>query len=355
MRPILGAILSVSSLTLNDEEKRLFERYNPLGVALFGRNLNDIEQVKALIKNIKETIGRDDVLIALDQEGGRVDRLKQIRGHKLASQSILGKIGSCQMIKNHVQIVASEMQNIGANFNFAPVLDLDYKNTTLALKSRSFSSGAKKVSNLGKVMWKAYVKEGVCPCMKHLPGHGRAQNDPHLGLPMIEEDLKTLERDFFPFRENKDCPAAMTAHILLKNIDDRAPITFSKKGVKEIIRGLLDYQGFLISDALEMGALKGSVAERVQKAIDAGLDAVCYCMGDISGLKAVCESAGFLPDKSLERFEKTQNVLKTHRPQTNIDLLKEKYYAKVNLFGQEKIDYDATEVLFQLNNRRKEC
>ncbi len=348
MKPILSAILSVESTSLSDDEKRLLEKYNPLGVALFARNIQSKEQIKVLTQSIKETIGRKDVVIALDQEGGRVDRLKSIREIPLASQHILGKLQSKKITKAHALLVADEMLSLGANFNFAPVLDLDYPETTNALKSRMFSKGAKKTALLGRILWQTYVNCGICPCMKHLPGHGRAQNDPHLGLSKITASLNQLKRDFFPFIFNKDCPAAMTAHILLTEIDKNMPITFSKKGIKEVIRGIIGYDGFLISDALEMKALSGTIRERTEAAFAAGLDAVCYCMGDMKGLREVCEIAPFLRDKSLVRFEKIAHILKAHKSQTNLDLLKERYYTHVNLFAQEKVDYDATEVLFQL-------
>ena len=341
MKPVLSAILSLSSTVLTDDEKRIIEKYNPAGIALFSRNLESQEQASTLTQSIKEVVGHNDIFIALDEEGGRVDRLKKITHNEFCSQSLLGKIGLVKTVKQHAFLMSDEMHQIGANLNFAPVLDLDYKNMTNALKSRTFSKGPKKTAILGKTLWQAYAENGICPCIKHLPGHGRAQNDPHLGLPVIKEDLKTLSRDFYPFIENKDCPAGMTAHILLKSVDDKAPITFSKKGIEQI-------DGFLISDALEMGALKGSVATRTKASLEAGVDAVCYCMGDINGLKAVCRNASFLSDKGLERLEKMKMVLKTHKPQTNLDFIKKSYYSKKNLFAEQKINYDATEVLFQL-------
>ena len=348
MRPVLSAILSLSSTVLTDDEKRIIEKYNPAGIALFSRNMESQKQVSDLTKSIREVVGHGDIFIALDEEGGRVDRLKKVTHREFYSQSLLGKIGSVEIVKQHGILISDEMHKVGANLNFAPVLDLDYKDMTNALKSRTFSKGPKKTAKLGKTLYTTYVAQGICPCIKHMPGHGRAQNDPHLGLPVIEEDLKTLSRDFYPFIENKDCPAGMTAHILLKSVDDKAPITFSKKGIEQIIRGLIGFDGFLISDALEMGALKGSVAARTKASLEAGVDAVCYCMGDIDGLEAVCRNASFLGDNGLERLNRMQSVLKTHKQQRNLDFIKKSYYSKKNLFAEQNINYDATEVLFQL-------
>jgi len=347
-KPILAAILSVSSTVLTDEEKRLLEKANPLGVSLFGRNLQTKKQIKALTKNIKEVIGRDDVLIALDEEGGRVNRLKNAGFADYASQKVLGKIDRVNITKAHAELISEDMKSVGANFNFAPCLDMDYKETTNALKSRCLARGVQKISKHGRILWQTYQKNGICPCIKHLPGHGRASTDPHLGLPVLDFSLKDLSRDFEPFILNKDCPAAMTAHILIPEIDKKNPVTMSKKAVKEIIRGVIDYKGFLISDALEMHALRGSVSERVNASLDAGLDAVCYCLGDIKGLWEVVQTRRFLTDCSLERFGKIQAVLKKNNMQTNLDFLKQVYYSKIKDVKEKSVNYDATEVLFKL-------
>jgi len=348
MKPILAAILSVSGEVLTDEEKYFLEKVNPLGVALFGRNLKTKEQVKTLTQSIKESIGRDDVLIALDEEGGRVNRLLGAGFSKYASQTLLSKIGEDDIVKTHAELISEDMIAVGANLNFAPVLDLDYENTTTALKSRTFLGTPEVVSKYGRILWQTYQKNGICPCMKHLPGHGRAESDPHLGLPVIDCMLCNYEKDLMPFILNKDCPAAMTAHILMPEVDDKLPITMSEKGIKRVIRGLIGYQGFLISDALEMKALAGRLTEKVCTSLDAGLDAVCYCMGDMKGLQEIAQTKRYLTDMALERFEKIRKILKTHSVQRNVDFLKQTYYAKVNLFDEERVNYDATEVLFQL-------
>ncbi|HCU59272.1 MAG TPA: hypothetical protein DIC64_04755 [Alphaproteobacteria bacterium] len=348
-KPILAAIVSVSSTVLTDDEKRLLEKANPLGVSLFARNLKTKTQIKSLTKAIKEVIGRDDVIIALDEEGGRVNRLKSAGFCDYASQKLLGRIDRKKITKAHAELISADMKSVGANFNFAPCLDIEYKDTSNALKTRCLAKSVRKISEHGKILWQTYQKNGICPCIKHLPGHGRANTDPHLNLPVLDFSVQTLEQDFAPFIYNKDCPAAMTAHILLPKVDSKYPVTMSKKGVQTLIRGLIGYQGFLISDALEMHALKGSIPERVNTSLDAGVDAVCYCLGDFKGLQEVVSTKRFLTDVSLERFSKIQNILKTHNTQTNLDLFKQIYYSKLNLFEEERVNYDATEVLFKLN------
>lgn len=353
MKPILPIIASVSSFKLTDEEKRLLEKYNPIGIALFSRNLKTKVQAKKLIKDIKETIGREDVLVALDQEGGRVNRLESAGFKKYASQNLLGLLNKKEIIEDHAFLMAQDMKSIGANFNFAPVLDLDYKNTTTALKSRTFSSDPKKVARFGKILWQAYQRQGICPCIKHLPGHGRAENDPHLGLPVINVDLKEMERDFYPFVKNKDCPAAMTAHILLPSIDAQNPVTCSKKAIDYIIRGLIDYQGFLISDAIDMKALKGTPLQKALRSLKAGCDAICYCFGNTCDLEVLFQNLKPMSDVSLDRFKKVCSVFKKHNKKRDVDFIQNEYYSAINLLQEEKINYDATEVLFQLQKGDK--
>ncbi len=344
---ILSAVLSVSGPVLTDEEKRFLNKSNPLGVILFKRNIQNKTQLKNLIESIKNSVGRDDVLIALDEEGGRVDRLALGGFKPYASQATLSKIKSEEIIEAHAALIAQDMHSIKANLNFAPVLDVSFENTSAVLDQRTFGSDPEITAKYGRTMWQTYVKNGICPCIKHMPGHGKAKSDTHLETAVIDLELKDLEDDFLPFILNKDCPAAMTAHIIIKKVDDK-PVTVSKKAISEIIRGRLDYQEFLFSDALEMNALKGSPYQRAEASLEAGVDAVCYCKGDMKGLNEVYETKRFLSDKSLEKFEKIKKIFVGYKMQTNLDLLREKYYAYVSPFETKSAGKDATEVLFNV-------
>ena len=351
-KPILAAILSVSGTKLTDDEKFLLEKANPLGVSLFGRNIASKEQLISLNNEIKSVIGRGDALIALDEEGGRVNRLKSL-GYDYAWAKSLGDSGSEQIAKLHCKIIAEDMLMLGANLNFAPVLDVEYEQTTIALKGRCLSSDEHKVAKLGRVMWQTYAESGVCPCLKHLPGHGRAANDPHLQLPAITCSLTDMEKDFYPFIKNNDCPMAMTAHILVTEFDERAPITFSKRGINEIIRSRIGFNGFLLSDALEMKALKGNITERAVSAWNAGCDAVCYCNGDINSLQEICQNGRFLSDIALERFNNVKNVLQKAKKSIQLTQERESYGEFLRLHNAEEINYDATEILHQMQQGEK--
>ncbi|MBQ4472155.1 MAG: beta-N-acetylhexosaminidase [Alphaproteobacteria bacterium] len=355
MKPVLATMLSVSGLVLTDAEKRLLERANPMGVTLFRRNIKDKKQVKALIKSIKEVIGREDVLIAVDQEGGRVCRFAPPKWPVYVSQYALGSLNGEdgeEMTRLHGALIAADLRELGVNWNYAPVLDVMYQDTTVALGNRIFSSDEKKVAAYGKILLDTYQENGICPCVKHLPGHGRAVVDPHLNLPVLPQSLKELKKDFYPFSAiGQDAPAGMTAHIVISAVDDR-PVTQSKKAIKEIIRGRIGFKGFLISDAIDMKALGGSLAERTKTSLDAGCDAVCYCFGIENELKSVIKAAQPLTDAALERFARIQSVV-TKKP---FKLNKKEAYCRYAELAQKTTnlttDYDAVEILHKMKGQK---
>ncbi len=357
-KPILAAMLSCSSTELNDNEKYLFSRYNPVGVTLFGRNIHDKEQLKKLISSIKEVIGREDVLIAVDQEGGRVRRLAEPEFRSYLSQKNLGSLNEDEAVKAcrfHATLISRDCKELGINWNYAPVLDLAFPDTSEVLLSRCFGSDEKKAALLGKVMVEAYIQNGICPCIKHIPGHGRVSVDPHLQLPVLNYSLKDLEKDFYPFQQLKDAPAGMTAHILIPEIDPSLPVTQSAKAVQTLIRGIIGFDGFLISDAIDMKALNGSLGEKARTSLAAGCDAVCYCLGDFAEMREVCDNVRIMSDKSMIRFAKIKNIINNTNKYT-IDFSKiEAEYDRLAGKAEKYIEtYDATEVLHQLKHKQGE-
>ncbi len=347
MKPILSALLSVSTTQLTDAEKKLFSRINPLGVCLFKRNIRDKDQLRALTREISQTIGRENVLIATDQEGGRVCRLEPPLVQRYAAAASLGSLPSDERDKAcrlHARLIAHDLRAFGINWNLAPCLDVASEKTHPVLKSRCFSSDKNIVYACGKTMITTYLEQSVLPCMKHMPGHGRAQVDPHLKLPVLPFSLTELEEDFFPFIRLADqAPCAMTAHIVLPEIDT-SPVTQSEKGIR-FIREKIDFQGFLISDALEMKALSGSLGEKTKRALAAGCDAVCYCRGDIGEMQEVAENAGFLSNDALERLDKMHAVLT--RPPLAFDRVaaRREYDRILAKLPSLEHDYDAVETL----------
>ena len=355
MKPVLAAMLSISGPELTSAEKRLLASSNPMGITLFKRNVQNKTQVQALIRSVKEVIGREDVLIAVDQEGGRVCRFAPPGWPMYVSQyslgSLKGKEGK-ELTCLHGRLIASDLKELGVNWNYAPVMDVLYPDTTNALGNRIFSSDEKEVAAYGKILLDTYQENGICPCVKHLPGHGRAVVDPHLNLPILPQSLTELKKDFYPFHAvGQDAPAGMTAHIVISAVDDK-PVTQSKKAIQEIIRGRIGFKGFLISDAIDMKALGGSLAERTKTSLDAGCDAVCYCFGVEEELKEVIKAARPLTDEAAERFARIQSVVR----KSPLSLDREKAYCRYTELAQKTknltTDYDVVETLHKMKGQK---
>lgn len=352
-KPVLAAFLSVAGTSLTDDEKRLLEQANPLGITLFNRNLTSAVQTKALVQNIKECVGHDRILIAADQEGGRVNRLKSAGFPDYASQRTLGKINDPALTALHCRLIAADLRQAGINLNFAPVADIEYPHTTMALKGRCFGTDHKLVAEHTAVSVQTYLANGICPCLKHLPGHGHARNDPHLGLPVLNEPLKQLTPDFYPFQKSADCPAGMTAHIVIPEIDTDSPITLSAKGIREIIRGKIGFTGLLISDSIDMRALRGNTLEKAEAAWQAGCDAVCYCMGNIEENRALSAGGKRLSGQAAEKAERIFRIICAGKNIINLDHRRKEYYNLVCQFDDNDVNYDATEVLHQIQKGEK--
>ena len=331
-----AVLASISGPELSQEEVKLLEKLQPVGVSLFGRNIINRQQVRQLTSNIKDILGQN-AIVAVDQEGGRVRRMGEPEWRSYASQYVLGQL-PLDITRAHAILIAEDLHEAGINFNYAPVLDMAHDYTHEVLKSRCFSSC---ISEHGKVMIDTYCRNGICPCIKHIPGHGGAQNDPHLGLPTVE---KLLQEDLQPFIDNSKAPAAMTAHIVIPEIDEK-PITMSSKAIKNIIRGQIGFNGLLISDAIEMRALQGSIAERAENALAAGCDIVCYCGGKMSELSELLELNPKLSLMAQSRLKPIYDIIERSVCES---VQYADYAAMVGTIEAYKEIYDATEVLNQI-------
>ena len=352
-KPIKALFATLNSVSLSENDKKFLVYANPIGVSLFGRNISNNKQLSNLLKEINEVLERDDVLISIDQEGGRVRRMAEPEWRDYAPQSVLGKTDKKATLY-HTKLIANDLKEVGVNMNYAPVLDVLYDSTTSSLRSRCFSDDKKIVARLGKVMVDEYIKRGVCPCIKHMPGHGRANVDPHLELPTLTCSINNLiNNDFYPFKKLNYTPAAMTAHVVISEVDDRLPITQSKRGIDKVIRGEIGFDGLLIADALDMKALKGNFGEKAKASFDAGVDAVCYYTTDEKDAYSICDNAKILSDKSYFRFEKIKNIIKNKCNIKGLDQVAKDYTSMVrDRLENYKEEYDATMVLTQMRTKR---
>ncbi len=351
---MLAALLSCQGTVLSDDEKYILSQSNPLGITLFARNILNKQQTKSLIKEIKETIGRDDVLICIDQEGGRVRRLHEPEYRPYSAQADIGKLPLNEAsiaTKLHAELISNDLNKIGVNVNFAPVLDIAYPQTTEALRSRCFSDDISVISSLGNILIETYIQNGIIPCIKHMPGHGLAISDPHLGLPIIDTKYDQFKQELIPFKNCNNAPMGMTAHILLPDIDSCNPLTQSKWGIQKLIREEIGFDGLLVSDAIDMKALKGNVIEKTITALNAGCDCICYCMANIDELKMLAASCPQLSDKATERLDKALTILHNKNEVANIREKSAEYDTLMQKISPYNETYDATEVLHKLQKK----
>ena len=352
-KPILAAMLSCSGTELTDEEKYLFSSHNPLGITLFSRNIKTPSQLTKLVNQIKEVINREDVLIALDEEGGRVSRLKaliklrKLSKIELVSEKELGK-AAVKYSKMHAQIIADQMTKYGLNTNYAPVVDKKGKIQSMVLQSRCFGSEESKIIIRAKEMIETYESMGICPCIKHLPGHFCTTVDPHLDLPRVDISLTEIYDEISYLRNFSTAPMAMTSHILLSSIDDSFPVTMSKKCIEQILRQYLGLDSFFVSDAIDMHALRGSIAERAENCWDAGIDAICYCSGKYDDMYNICHQKRFMTEKAQIRFAIIKKIIHNKPEKVNVSEIKAAYLKRFKNQIGKRYMYDATEVLHQM-------
>lgn len=343
-RPILPAILSCQGTELTDDEKRLFAKANPLGISLFSRNIQKAEQVRYLIKEIKQTIGRNNVIIAIDEEGGRVSRLKPITKHSYVSAQTLSTV-SVAYSKLHAKLIAHDMKRYGINVNYAPVIDKKTATMSMVLDSRCFSSDTKKIVYYGQAVADTYIEEGICPCIKHIPGHFGVTNDPHLNIISSDISLENIQQQIQYLQNFATYPLAMTSHIILNAIDNQAPVTMSAKCVNDLLRGYLGINGILISDAIDMHALKGNIIERAEATWAAGIDIVCYCGGKYADLYNICQLKRFMSENTRIKFANVEKIINNIKKCVDIlpsrKLYKDKFKDKLKV----NYTYDATEIL----------
>ena len=350
-KPILAAILSCSGLELTDTEKRIFSAANPLGISLFARNIESKHQIKKLVSDIKNVINRDDVIIAVDQEGGRVSRLQKISRESYVSAELLGQ-AEIKYSQMHAELISDEMRSLGLNVNFAPIVEIKQNVQTPALDGRCFSENTKRIINRAKVMADTYINMGICPCIKHIPGHFDMTTDPHLEGFVSEISKEEILRKTKYLSSFSGYPLAMTSHILLKSIDSKFPVSMSAICIRELLRKRLGYRGFLISDAIDMHALKGTIMQRAEQCWNAGIDAVCYCSGQEDDLKKIAEDKHFLTEKSLMRFSKIKQIF-CNKAKTDTQKTREAYKKYFADKAETEYSYDATEVLNKMLKKER--
>ncbi len=300
-----AAIFGASGKSLTDQEKKFFRSADPLGFILFARNVGDPAQLRNLVIALRDTVRRADAPVLIDQEGGRVARLKppHWRGYPPASAIAAAK-NPAEAAFLGSRLIADDLAALGITVDCAPVLDLPAPGADPIIGDRAYGTKPETVAALGRAVCDGLLAGGVLPVIKHIPGHGRARVDSHLALPVVSASRAELEAgDFAPFRALNRMPWAMTAHIVYSAIDADAPATLSPRLISQTIRASIGFGGVLISDDLSMKALPGSLPGRAQGALEAGCDVVLHCNGEMREMSGIARAVGPLSAEARRRID----------------------------------------------------
>ena len=308
-------IIGIKGTKLNNKEIFFLKKYKPWGVILFSRNLKNIKQIKKLTLSIRKIFKDKKYPIMIDQEGGKVNRLKNF----ILLDNLTSKYFGSIYVKNRrefniiyklfIDKISNLLLNLGINLNTVPVLDLRYKGSSNIIGNRSYSRNPKVVSEIGNLCIKNFRYNSIETVIKHIPGHGLAKVDSHHFTPTVDKNLNYLKKnDFKPFK-SKDSLFAMTAHVIFKKIDPKNTVTHSKKMIK-IIRNQIRFKNLLISDDLSMKSLKYSIKDNTTKTFEAGCNLALHCNGKLKEMTIVAENSPKVNSFILKKTSEFYNNLR---------------------------------------------
>jgi beta-N-acetylhexosaminidase len=302
-------ISGCAGTSLSDDERAFFAETRPCGLILFARNCQSVSQLRTITEDFRDAVESDAALVLIDQEGGRVQRLRPPQWRQMPPARVYGDLylydpeGARAAAFAGGRLIATELREAGITVNCTPVLDVPEAGSHDIIGDRAFSFDPGVVSNLGRAVVEGTLAGGVLPVIKHVPGHGRAMADSHLSLPRIDASAEELiEVDFRPFMALCHAPLAMTAHVLLTAFDEERPASTSPVIMGEVIRELIGLTGLVMSDDIGMQALGGPFAERAAAVIDAGCDVALHCSGELAEMREVASAVPPLEGESAERF-----------------------------------------------------
>jgi len=310
-------VLGCAGERLSPEERRFFAAADPLGFVLFRRNCRVPGQLRELVAELRGSVGRDDAPLLIDQEGGRVARLRPPQWHAYPAAAQIAALPdplAAEAARLGARLIADDLAGVGITIDCAPVLDLPVPDSDPVIGDRAFGSEPARVAWLGRAFCEGLLAGGVLPVIKHIPGHGRARVDSHRACPRVDADPAVLANsDFAPFRALSAMPWAMTAHIVFAAIDETAPATFSQHLIDTIIRGEIGFGGVLVSDDISMGALDGTLGERTRRALDAGCDLVLHCNGAIGEMAEIVDAARPISPAARSRIARGEKLRRSSR------------------------------------------
>ena len=305
-----AAIYAPAGPGLTPDERAFFRDSDPVGYILFRRNIETREQVRALTSELRGLSGRDDLPVLIDQEGGRVARIRPPEWPAFPAAEAFARLyekapmSAIEAARANAQAIAVLLREIGVNVDCMPVLDVRQPGATDIVGDRALGSEPMQVAALGRASLDGLAAAGVIGVVKHMPGHGRALLDSHKALPVVDASAGEMEVDVEPFRTLKSAPMGMTCHCVYTAWDSERPGSQSPIVIGEVIRGHIGFDGFLMSDDIGMNALGGGFDERAREVIEAGTDAVLHCSGKMEEMVAVAGAVGELSDAGHERLER---------------------------------------------------
>lgn len=322
MKPV---IFGLAGTSLSDAERALFTACDPAGYILFGRNIADPAQLRALTDDLRAIAGRDDLLIMIDQEGGRVARMKPPHWPLFPAAAAFDALydvapsSAIEAARCNGRALAAMLADVGITANAAPVLDLRQEGASSIVGDRSFGAEPMRVAALGRATLEGMRAGGVAGIVKHIPGHGRALVDSHEALPTVTADMLDLEWDLAPFRALNWAPIAMTAHIVYTAWDRDLPASLSPGLIEGIIRGAIGFDGLLMSDDLDMKALNGPADELAEAVVAAGCDLALNCWGRMEEMTAIAARLPEISDISRERLDRAMATIVSIRDEWTLE------------------------------------
>lgn len=315
------AIFGIAGAELTAEERAFFREADPAGYILFARNCIDPAQLRRLTDELRAIHGRERLLIAIDQEGGRVARLRPPHWAAYPAGEAFDRLyrrapaSAIEAARANACAIALELAAMGITVDCHPPLDVRQPGAHDVIGDRALGSEPMQVAALGRAILAGLAQGGVAGCIKHMPGHGRTTTDTHKALPRVGASEAELEVDLAPFIALRDAPIGMTGHLLFEAWDADNPATLSPFVIGEIIRKRIGFDGLLLTDDIDMEALEGSVAERAARAHAAGCDVVLNCWAKMADMEAIAARLPAMGEPSLARLDRAlaQTALREDR------------------------------------------
>ena len=314
---MLSAILGLEGTRLSPSEYAFFRHEDPWAFILFARNVQTREQVRALCSQLRDCVGRD-CLIFIDQEGGRVQRMRPPEWYDYPSGADYLAVwrrnarDGLRAVWLGQRLIAHDLREAGVTASCAPVLDVPRPGADPIISDRALGETPEEVVTLAHAAMAGLSAGGVATVIKHIPGHGRAEVDSHKALPVIRAN--SLEDDIAPFRALNEAAMAMTAHAVYTQVDGHLPITLSRKGIRTLIRGDIGFDGLLMTDDLDMKALSGRPDTLSRRALSAGCDVVLQCSGDMATMQRVVRGCRRLDGDALRRARMAECTVMAPEP-----------------------------------------